>query len=257
MRTITFYSYKGGVGRTLALANLARYLASFGQRVFALDLDLEAPGLHYKLASPAEQKAIRGGVVDVLHALLRGAITDEAAGAPSIAPESMRDFVTRVDHLTDTGGSIHLMAAGHVPSAAYWRKLAQVSFHDLFYAEGARGIPFFFCRVDMAGNITKRHSATRLQFARFGGACPLWHVHEAVAIPDRILVQHAETPDGVRYVSMATQGWGSLVDFVRRGGPAERAPEELEAETAAPEELEAETAAALEILAAWRRKISK
>jgi predicted transcriptional regulator len=55
----------------------------------------------------------------------------------------------------------------------------------------------------MAGNITKRHSATRLQFARFGGACPLWIVHEAVAIPDRILVQLAETPDGVRYVSMA------------------------------------------------------
>ena len=68
---------------------------------------------------------------------------------------------------------------------------------------GEEGIPFYFCRVDMAGNITKRHSATRLQFARFGGACPLWHVHEAVAIPDRILVQLAETPDGVRYVSMA------------------------------------------------------
>ncbi len=68
---------------------------------------------------------------------------------------------------------------------------------------GARGIPFFFCRVDMAGNITKRHSATRLQFARFGGACPLWIVHEAVAIPDRILVQLAETPDGLRYVQMA------------------------------------------------------
>ena len=68
---------------------------------------------------------------------------------------------------------------------------------------GALGVPFFFCRVDMAGNITKRHSATRLQFARFGGACPLWIVHEAVAIPDRILVQLAETPDGVRYVSMA------------------------------------------------------
>ncbi len=68
---------------------------------------------------------------------------------------------------------------------------------------GAQGIPFFFCRVDMAGNITKRHSATRLEFARFGGACPLWVVHEAVAIPDRVLVQLAEMPDGARYVSMA------------------------------------------------------
>lgn len=68
---------------------------------------------------------------------------------------------------------------------------------------GAAGVAFFFCRVDMAGNITKRHSATRLQFAALGGACPLWIVHEAVAIPDRILVQLAEMPDGTRYVSMA------------------------------------------------------
>ena len=82
---------------------------------------------------------------------------------------------------------------------------------------GARGIPFFFCRVDMAGNITKRHSATRLQFARFGGACPLWIVHEAVAIPDRILVQLAETPDGVRYVSMAK-------GLVKPSGSYDRSP---------------------------------
>ncbi len=82
---------------------------------------------------------------------------------------------------------------------------------------GARGIPFFFCRVDMAGNITKRHSATRLQFARFGGACPLWIVHEAVAIPDRILVQLAETPDGLRYVSMAK-------GLVKPSGSYDRSP---------------------------------
>ena len=83
--------------------------------------------------------------------------------------------------------------------------------------EEAKGVPFFFCRVDMAGNITKRHSATRLQFARFGGACPLWIVHEAVAIPDRILVQLAETPDGVRYVSMAK-------GLVKPSGSYQRAP---------------------------------
>jgi predicted transcriptional regulator len=82
---------------------------------------------------------------------------------------------------------------------------------------GCAGVPFFFCRVDMAGNITKRHSATRLQFARFGGACPLWIVHEAVAIPDRILVQLAETPDGVRYVSMAK-------GLVKPSGSYDRAP---------------------------------
>ncbi|MFD1510824.1 helix-turn-helix domain-containing protein [Lacimonas salitolerans] len=68
---------------------------------------------------------------------------------------------------------------------------------------GAKGIPFFFVRVDQAGTITKRHSATRLQFARFGGACPLWNVHRAFETPGRFLRQLAETPDGVRYINLA------------------------------------------------------
>jgi len=68
---------------------------------------------------------------------------------------------------------------------------------------GAKGVPFFFVRVDQAGTVTKRHSATRLQFARFGGACPLWNVHQAFELPGRFLRQLAETPDGVRYVCLA------------------------------------------------------
>ncbi|WP_010139064.1 helix-turn-helix domain-containing protein [Oceanicola sp. S124] len=68
---------------------------------------------------------------------------------------------------------------------------------------GAKGIPFFFVRVDQAGTITKRHSATRLQFARYGGACPLWNVHRAFETPGQFLRQVAETPDGVRYISLA------------------------------------------------------
>lgn len=45
-RIITFYSYKGGTGRTMALANTAWILAASGKRVLAVDWDLEAPGLH-------------------------------------------------------------------------------------------------------------------------------------------------------------------------------------------------------------------
>ena len=68
---------------------------------------------------------------------------------------------------------------------------------------GAKGIPFFFVRVDQAGTITKRHSATTLQFARYGGACPLWNVHQAFELPGQFLRQLAETPDGVRYFCLA------------------------------------------------------
>lgn len=68
---------------------------------------------------------------------------------------------------------------------------------------GSKGIPFFFVRVDPAGTITKRHSATTLQFARYGGACPLWNVHRAFESPNRWHRQLAETPDGVRYFCLA------------------------------------------------------
>ena len=84
---------------------------------------------------------------------------------------------------------------------------------------GHKGIPFFFVRVDQAGTITKRHSATRLQFARFGGACPLWNVHRAFETPGRFLRQLAETPDGVRYLCLArdvTKPGGSFTAPVRR-----------------------------------------
>ena len=84
---------------------------------------------------------------------------------------------------------------------------------------GLKGIPFFFVRVDQAGTITKRHSATRLQFARFGGACPLWNVHQAFETPGRFLRQLAETPDGVRYLCLArdiSKPGGSFNAPVRR-----------------------------------------
>ncbi|MFS4438501.1 helix-turn-helix domain-containing protein [Paracoccaceae bacterium GXU_MW_L88] len=68
---------------------------------------------------------------------------------------------------------------------------------------GLKGVPFFFVRVDQAGTITKRHSATALQFARFGGGCPLWNVHRAFETPGRFLRQLAETPDGRRYFCLA------------------------------------------------------
>ena len=68
---------------------------------------------------------------------------------------------------------------------------------------GARGVPLYFVRLDFAGNITKRHSATRFRFARFGGACPQWNVHDAVSAPERFLVQLAEMPDRVRYLCVA------------------------------------------------------
>lgn len=67
----------------------------------------------------------------------------------------------------------------------------------------ARGVPFFFIRVDRAGNISKRQSATDFHFSRVGGTCPLWNVYEAFANPGRILTQLAQMPDERTYLWIA------------------------------------------------------
>ena len=68
---------------------------------------------------------------------------------------------------------------------------------------GAEGVPFHLLRVDIAGNISKRFSASGMPFARFGGACPLWSVHGAFLTPGFIRTQFSELPDGTRWFSIA------------------------------------------------------
>jgi predicted transcriptional regulator/transcriptional regulator with XRE-family HTH domain len=81
---------------------------------------------------------------------------------------------------------------------------------------GAEGIPFFFLKTDAAGNVLKRSSATRFQFDRFGGPCPLWNVHQAFAQPGRILVQLARTPDEATYLSIARTVGNSGSSYLSR-----------------------------------------
>lgn len=69
----------------------------------------------------------------------------------------------------------------------------------------APGLPFFFIRVDRAGNVSKRHSATDFHFSQVGGSCPLWIVYEAFNQPGRILTQTARMPDGRRHFWLARQ----------------------------------------------------
>ena len=66
-----------------------------------------------------------------------------------------------------------------------------------------RGVPFSFVRVDKAGNMSKRQSATGFHFSSSGGTCPLWNVYETFSNPGKILVQIAQMPDGRNYMWVA------------------------------------------------------
>ncbi|GHC79921.1 helix-turn-helix domain-containing protein [Limoniibacter endophyticus] len=68
---------------------------------------------------------------------------------------------------------------------------------------GQERIPFFFLRVDVAGNVSKRLNSANFPFARHGGGCPLWTVHQVFTSPMRVVTQWLELPDGQRFFSVA------------------------------------------------------
>ena len=126
MKTITFYSYKGGTGQTLALVNVAKYLARFGKSVVIMDFDLEAPGLHYKFGLHQNRKPEQPlrGVVDLLN------IFDTQGKFP----DSLEDYLYDVGPKHGTG-RIRLLPAGDTPSVNYWEQLAAINWYKLFYEE--------------------------------------------------------------------------------------------------------------------------
>ncbi|TVQ88168.1 MAG: hypothetical protein EA397_17385 [Deltaproteobacteria bacterium] len=102
MKIVTFYSFKGGVGRSLALINVAHALASMGQRVVMVDLDLEAPGLGRTAATGGESAWKGSGVSD----LLLGWVTNN--------PVSLKDCLRPVAQ--EGKGTLWLMPAGTRPT---------------------------------------------------------------------------------------------------------------------------------------------
>jgi predicted transcriptional regulator/DNA-binding XRE family transcriptional regulator len=68
---------------------------------------------------------------------------------------------------------------------------------------GEEGVPFFFLRVDEAGNVSKRLDGAGFPFAGHGGGCPLWNVHSTFRSPGQIMTQWLELPGGQRFFSIA------------------------------------------------------
>lgn len=140
MKTIAFYSYKGGVGRTLALSNVAMRLTSFGKKVVMLDLDLEAPGLHCKFSNFQQDKKMESGIVDYIY---------EYAVNHTVLP-SIKPYVCHLQN--EVSPPFDLIPAGNPRSSEYWRKLSAINWYELLYGEDATGVSFF---LDMKNKIEK------------------------------------------------------------------------------------------------------
>ncbi|MFD2264136.1 short-chain fatty acyl-CoA regulator family protein [Lacibacterium aquatile] len=73
---------------------------------------------------------------------------------------------------------------------------------------GAQGLPFHFVRIDVAGNVSKRFTASGLSIPRFGSICARWNLHRALAQPGRLSAQAARLPDGQGFLMLAASAPG-------------------------------------------------
>ncbi|MET9907245.1 FxSxx-COOH system tetratricopeptide repeat protein [Streptomyces sp. NPDC006476] len=154
-KIVTFYSYKGGTGRTMALANVGWILASAGHRVLLVDWDLEAPGLHRYLHPLLVDPELRSsnGLINMVQSYVRTVISREEppvrAGVvggsgprPPAAAESegwLQDAADPTPYTVGlmleqpSGGRLDFLPAGR-QSAAYSAAVTSFNWHT-FYNE--------------------------------------------------------------------------------------------------------------------------
>ncbi len=118
MYVTTFYSFKGGVGRTMALVNAAIELANTGRRVLAVDFDLEAPGLDTFDFLPANANG--PGIIDFVGEYL----------ASGQAPEVDR-FISETSDIGDVNGGLWIMPSG-AQHETYAAKFSQIDWGKLY-----------------------------------------------------------------------------------------------------------------------------
>jgi len=118
MYAVTFYSFKGGVGRTLALANIGLELTRKGRRVLLTDFDLESPGIDtFETLRPRESHQ---GIVEYVSNFM----------ATRIAPDA-RDYIYEVLGVGQKGGRLWVMPAGK-GDEEYAQKLSSISWQRLY-----------------------------------------------------------------------------------------------------------------------------
>jgi hypothetical protein len=189
---ITFYSFKGGVGRSMALANIAELFYRRGLKVLMVDFDLEAPGLEryfdVKAAqtSPANIQPVRG-MIDMLVSY-----KEMRSFAPPVPPgsgsgvfpysvEPVENFVASIYPPNEKGGSLSLLPAGSrcdETYADYARRVLEFNWKDFYLnCDGERYFEWFREQVERSWDVTLIDSRTGV--TEMGGVCT-HHLADAV-----------------------------------------------------------------------------
>lgn len=137
-RVVTFYSYKGGTGRTMALANTAWILAANGKRVLVVDWDLEAPGLHHYFHPFVDPDGLAAtpGVIDILQEYAWAATGSTRSGSwhltyARVEPHALSVAPEQLGARFLDGGSLDLLSSGR-PDRSYIASVSAFEW-DNFY----------------------------------------------------------------------------------------------------------------------------
>ncbi|WP_405595909.1 FxSxx-COOH system tetratricopeptide repeat protein [Streptomyces sp. NBC_01410] len=147
---VTFYSYKGGTGRTMALANVAWILAANGYRVLAVDWDLEAPGLH-RFFHPFLDLPVLEATPGLINLITE--YQEEARRPAQREHDWHRDYArvrphaTSLDWAFPQGGSLDFLSAGR-RNRDYSATVGRMDWDD-FYERFGGGQFFDAMRADM------------------------------------------------------------------------------------------------------------
>lgn len=213
-KIITFYSYKGGVGRTMALANTAFLAACNGYKVLVMDWDLEAPGLLYYFRGLLDGTAARTlkdspGVLDLLwqwnagiegiedEEVLDGFLSEYFASSPfdqcvqSLSNVELLPMITKLDYIGS--GSKKIVSAG---GKSYEEALATFSWQE-FFEEKAGGFLLEKLKEWARENYDYVFIDSRTGFADVSGICTM-QLPDVVAL---CFILNRQNIDGVAKVS--------------------------------------------------------
>jgi len=179
---------------------LRRYDPATRSLTLSEQLPRESRGFHlaFQLALLEVRDAVEAQVAAIAPStpeagsVIRLALLNYTAGALLMPYEPVRSAAMALRHDVDA-----LAARFGVSFEQACHRLSSLQ------RSGSRGVPFFFLRVDPAGNVSKRFSAAGFPFARYGGSCPRWIVHAAFASPSQVQVQVAQLPDGATFLCFA------------------------------------------------------
>jgi hypothetical protein len=178
---VTFFSFKGGTGRTMALANVAWIMASQGKRVLVVDWDLDSPGLQkfFKPFLDAGLYDSTPGIVDIISDYARAAThTDHRDPDWHLDHARVLPHAISLDWPFPGGGTLDIISAGRL-GRTYSTVLS--GFHwDNFYHRLGGGLLFSAMRDDMRRNYDYTLIDSRTGLSDMAGIC-------TVRFPDTVV----------------------------------------------------------------------